>query len=282
VKSTTPRRHDPPLRTPRMPVPSGHRGRLLASAALVALLAACKDAPTAPQALQVIAAGRDWIAIAAPTDLPTTSTWVPFLLKRGDAGRAVVGQVKALERQAERSRKEGEFALAGALRREASELAVSSLDAAPSADVVLESAGGLDRWLQSVDAVGLGRSQLVAATVDSVRAGRAAAREALAAGDTLAAVRHIVAASEQIRLWSPPEIAWRALQRAEAAVAAMPDGGADRVRARRLVQGSRLELRTGDPLRALERALYALQLAGGAQMNGLAADVPGACGERGC
>jgi hypothetical protein len=265
-----------------MPVPSGHRGRLLASVALLALLAACKDAPTAPEALQVVAAGRDWIAIAAPTDLPTTATWTPFLLKQGDGGRAIVGQVKALERQAERSRKEGEFARAGTLRREASELAVKSLDAAPSADIVLESAGGVDRWLRSVEAVGLERSLLVAATVDSVRAGRAAAREELAAGDTLAAVRHIMAASEQIRRWSPPEIAWRALQRAEAAVAAMPDGGADHVRARRLVQGSRQELRFGDPLRALERALYALQLADGAQANGLAADIPGACGEEGC
>jgi hypothetical protein len=190
--------------------------------------------------------------------------------------------VKELERQADRSRKDGEFGRASALRREASELAVSSLETAPSADIVLESAGGVDRWLQSVDAVGLGESRLVAATVDSVRAGRAAAREALAAGDTVTAVRYIMAASEQIRLWSPPEIAWRALQRAEVAVAAMPDGGTNHDRARRLVQGSRLELRTGDPLRALERALYALQLADGAQVTGRSADIPGECGEEGC
>jgi hypothetical protein len=265
-----------------MPVPSGHRGRLLASAALLALLAACKDAPTAPQALQVMAAGRDWVAIATPTDLPTAATWAPFLMRQGEEGRAVVGRVKELERQSDRSRKDGAFARASALRREAAELAVSSLDSAPSADIVLESAGGVDRWLRSVDAVGLGTSRLLVATVDSVRAGRAAAKEALAAGDTVAAVRAIMAASEQIRLWSPPEIAWRALQRAEAAVAAMPDGGADHDRARRLVQGSRLELRTGDPLRALERALYALQLADGAQVTGRSADIPGECGEQGC
>jgi hypothetical protein len=265
-----------------MPVPSGQRGRLLATAALLALLAACRDSPTAPEALRVVAAGRDWIAIAAPSYLPTTATWAPFLLKQGDGGRAIVSRVKALERQAERSRKEGEFARASDLRREASDLAVRSLVAVPSADIVLESAGGVDRWLRSVEAVGLEHSPLVAETVDSVRAGRAAARGDLAAGDTLGAVRHIMAATEQIRRWSPPEIAWRALRRAEAAVAAMPDGGADRVRARRLVQGSRLELRTGDPFRALERALYALQLADGAQVNGLASDIPGACGEKGC
>jgi hypothetical protein len=62
----------------------------------------------------------------------------------------------------------------------------------------------------------------------------------------------------------------------------MPHGGVDHDRARRLVQGSRLELRTGDPLRALERALYALQLADGAQVTGRSADVPGECGEEGC
>jgi hypothetical protein len=264
-----------------MQLASERRGRTVACAALLALVAGCTDAPTSPQAFQLLAGGKDWIAIAAPTDLPTAATWAPFLLQQGDSGHALVERVRALEHQADRARLDGEFARAGDLRREASSLAVNSLTAVPPASVVLESAWALDRWLRRVDAVGVSEPHVVAA-IDSVRAGRDAADGSLESGDTIAAVKQLMAASEQIRRWSPAEIAWRALQRAEVGVAAMPESGTAYNRARHLAQSAREELRSGDPLRALERALYAIQLAGGAQLSSAPADEPGDCGERGC
>lgn len=248
---------------------------------MLALLAACVDAPTAPQALQLAAGGREWLAIAAPKDLPTADTWIPFLMRQDAAGREAADRVRRMEEQAEQSQLEGEFAQASSLRRAAADLAVSSLSAAPSADVVLEATGSVDRWLERVDTAGLARV-IVAATVQSVRAGRVAAAASLQAGDTIQAIRQIAGVSEEIRRWSPSEIAWRALQRAELGVLAMRENGTAKSRANHLARSAREELRTGDPLRALERSLYAIQVAYGAQLAGTLADRPQQCDGAGC
>lgn len=249
-----------------MPYPSHRRIGLLLCASALALLAGCKDAPTGPEALRLAAGGREWLAISAPADLPTSATWMPYLMKQGAAGRELGGMVRGMEKEAEREQLEGHFARATSIRREAESLAVSALRTPPSPDVLLESAGAVDRWLQRVEAVGL-EVALVSATVDSVRARRAAATQALEAGDSLGAVRELMAASSQIRRWSPFEIAARALDRAEVGVEAMKEKSPARARARHLAMSSRQELRRGDPLRALERALYAIQISGGAEID---------------
>jgi hypothetical protein len=202
-------------------------------------------------------------------------------MRQGEAGKELAGMVRSMEKEAERAQLEGRFTRATTLRREAASLAVSALRTPPSADVLLESAGAVDRWLQRVEDVGL-QEVLVSATVDSVRASRAAATTALAAGDTLAAVRDLMAASGQIRRWSPFEIAARALDRAQIGVEAMEGEGVARTRARHLATSARQELRRGDPLRALERALYAIQISGGAQVDAAPAEPQARCDESPC
>jgi hypothetical protein len=264
-----------------MQLPPRRRIGLSLCASALALLAGCKDAPTGPDALRLAAGGREWLAISAPTDLPTSGTWTPFLMRQGEGGKELVGVVRSMEKAAEREQLDGHFARATSLRREAASLAVSSLRTPPSADVLLESAGAVDRWIGRVEEVGL-EKVLVGATVDSVRARRTAAASALEAGDTLGAVRELMAASERIRRWSPFEIAARALARAESGVAAMEEKGPARNRARHLAMSARQELRRGDPLRALERALYAIQISGGAEMDAALADPPARCEKDGC
>jgi hypothetical protein len=206
---------------------------------------------------------------------------MPFLMRQGEAGKELAGRVRSMEKEAEQEQLEGRFARATALRREAASLAVSALRTPPSPDVLLESAGAVDRWLQRVHAVGL-EKVMVSTTVDSVRASRVAATTALAAGDTLGAVRELMAASGEIRRWSPFEIAARALERAEIGVAAMKVKGPARNRARHLAMSARQELRGGDPLRALERALYAIQISGGAQVDAAPAEPQARCDESRC
>ena len=53
-------------------------------------------------------------------------------------------------------------------------------------------------------------------------------------------------------------------------------------RARHLLASARQELRTGDPLRALERALYAIQISNGAQLDGARPDSTPVCGDSRC
>lgn len=238
--------------------------RLLLLAALLAL-GGCEDAPTAPGMLGQAAGGREWVAVSAPAELPTAATWLPFLETGDEQGRRLLARVRAGEREADRAWAAGEFARASQLRRNAGRLAASGVSTAP-AEVVEASRRVVEGWLLQVEPLSVTQSPPLAAAIASIRASQSVADTALALGDTAAAVRELMAAAEGIRQWSPREIAWRALMGAEQGLNAAHLTEHDQARVRHLVRGARRELISGDPLRALRRALYALQLEQG---NGL-------------
>jgi hypothetical protein len=251
------------------------RLRLVTALGLVGL-AACTDLPSEPRALELLAGGRTWVAIQAPPELPTASTWVPFLAHGGPQARAVAVQVKQLEREAARAREADQFERAGVLRQEASRLAAASLEASPGPQAVNTALWALDHWLGNLHDAGLDELPVLAPAVDSVRTSRATAVAALQAGDTLRGVRALVEGAESIRSAGPEELARRALRRAESG---LPRGDA-LPRARRLVRGARQALRTRDALLAFQRAIYALQLEAGAGTP--TAEPPGDCAGEGC
>ena len=121
----------------------------------------------------------------------------------------------------------------------------------------------------------------LAAALERVEQERDAASEAMSDGrDEEAAVR-LTLASEWARAWGPEGVALRVLDRVEERLAqTSAEGGAER--ARHFVLSARQELSEGESLRAVQRALYALQLADGQGLSEPEDDTRPRCGEFGC
>lgn len=218
-----------------------------------AALCACSDLPSAPESFVREAGGATWVAVVEPVGLPTARTWLAAA-PQGLAARATLAE-------AARVKKTGDVEASFALEERAAHEAAGALPRAPEARLVLGSLAALDEW---ADRAALrtegGAFAELAGAERAVREGSARAHAALAAGDTLAAVREIAGAAETARRWSPVAVALRVVRDAEARIDATPNPSANLIRARHLLRGAREGVAIGDQMRALQRAMYALQL----------------------
>ncbi len=254
------RRHS---RVSHLPVSSQIR-RWLAALLGVALLAACEDAPTVPRAYVHAAEGELWVALTVPPGVPDLQSWMPYLRAAGPQGSANLQRVRELQAGMERARRAGDVERAHLLEDEAIRVAAGSLTTLPDGRLFLRSFGALDAWLARADAqLGEARLPQLEGAVDAVRADRSAAESALSAGDTAAAVIHLATAALKVREYAPSAVALRVLDRATQRLETQSLNDVNTARAKRLLANAREALLERQDTRALQRALYALQIADG-------------------
>lgn len=229
-----------------------------------ALLAACEDAPTVPRAYVHPAEGTLWVAITVPPGLPDLQSWTPYLRGAGPQRAATLRRVRALQSDAERARRAGDLDRALRLEEEALRLAADALPAVPDVRAFPRSFTALDAWLDRAETqlAEVSLPQLETA-VQAVRTEHGAAERALQAGDTAAAVLHLGTAALRVREYEPSAVALRVLERATQRLEAQSPDDVNAVRARRLLANARAALLERQDTRALQRALYALQIADG-------------------
>lgn len=227
------------------------------AAALACAASACADLPTAPESFVREAGGSVWVAVVEPAGLPTARAWLGMLpgdAPEGDAARATLAK-------ASRAWKNGDIEGSLLLEDRAAREAAAALPRPPEARVILVALAAIDEWAEraALRTEG-GRFPELARARLAVREGSARAHARMAAGDTLAAARDIALAAETARAWAPLAVAMRAVRDAERRIDATPNPSADLLRARRLLRGAREGVAMGEPMRALQRATYALQL----------------------
>ena len=231
---------------------------VLCAAALLAV-SACDDGPTGPTSYVQVAGGQAWVAVAEPRGLPRAETWLPYLSPEHRAG------VDALRARAHRARAAGRPEEALRLEAQALREAAAGVAHAPDAGRVLGALAALEAWTDRARArLELGAHPELAAAAASVAARAQAARAALDAGDTAAAVRHLSEGTLAAREQSPIAVGLRLLAIAEARLQAGAASSATERNVRALLLGARAGLASGDSIRALRRAVYALQLLEGA------------------
>jgi hypothetical protein len=231
---------------------------VLCAAALLAV-SACDGGPTAPTSYVQVAGGQAWVAVAEPRGLPRAETWLPYLSPAHRAG------VDALRVRAQRARAAGQPEEALRLEAQALREAAAGVARAPDAGRMLGALAALEAWTDRARArLELGAHPELAAAAASVAARAQAARAALDAGHTAAAVRHLSEGTLGAREQSPMAVGLRLLASAEARLQARAASGAAERNARALLLGARAGLASGDSIRALRRAVYALQLLEGA------------------
>jgi hypothetical protein len=248
----------------RTPFPA----RLFALAAVLAL-AACNDAGTAPTSYVQVVSGGAWVAVAEPQGMARPDTWLPWLAEGGPAA----AQVRQLRDAAGRARSAGRIEESLALEDDALLLAAGSLARTPDPVRILGPLAALDSWTERARArLQTGRYPDLDATSTAVAAAAAASREALAAGDTSAAVLHLARGTITARGQSTLGVGLRLLSAVEMRLGPpRPRESANLKRARHLLAGAREGLATGDSVRALRRAVYAMQLL---EAEGLAVPAP--------
>lgn len=249
-------------------------GRTLLAAAGMLLIGGCQDLPTTPEAVQQIAGGAAWVAVPEPANLPTLDTWLPYVADGRVGETPVVSRIRMLREESRGALAEGRLAWAAELDREAIRLAVLSLDRPLDVGVLFDGLHALDVWIRQVETtVDLGVYGEMGESLEMVRRSRAIAAAAIETGDTTTAVLRISDAAERVRSHAPMHVALRVLGRVEARIRERESESATAARALHLVRSARLELVSGDPTRALRRALYALQLVEGRQVTGVS-DLP--------
>lgn len=231
------------------------RRALPGALATLLLLAACEDAPTAPTSYVQHTAGGVWVAVTEPVSLPRVDTWLPYV------GAAEAGTLRTMREQATRLRASGRVEDALQLEDEMMRVAAGSLARMPEPARLLASAAALDEWADRARArLQTGRYPELSAAVLTVTAEAAAARARMAAGDSGQAVLHLTRGAIAARGQSPIAVGLRLMGAVEARLAAEQGESAGVRRARHLLADAREGLATGDSLRALRRAVYALQL----------------------
>jgi hypothetical protein len=251
--------------------------------AVAGLGGACADLPTGADSFRFEADGQIWTAVMPPEDLPDASTWLVYSAPDSPAASAARDEVASLQSQATRARAAGNLELANELLTEAARSAVAAMEASPEKDVLLRGGASLEAWerrareeIERVTIPGL------AEAVDAVELDRRRMEAALAGGDGRLAALLLTVAAERIRDWSPQGVALRVLGRVESHLAAAARSPAERERATHLMQSARYELIHGNSLRAMQRALYALQLAGGNGLSEAPEQEHARCGEHAC
>lgn len=243
--------------------------RMLALAAVLAL-AACGDAGTAPTSYVQVVSGGAWVAVAEPQGMARADTWLPWLAADGPAA----AQVRHLREAAGRARGAGRIEESLALENDALRLAAGSLARAPDPVRILVPLAALDAWTDRArERLATGRYPELDAAATAVAAEAAAARGALAAGDTSGAVLHLAQGTRLAREQSALGVGVRLLASIESRLGRPAAAeNANVKRARRLLAGAREGLATGDHVRALRRAVYAVQLL---EQEGITLPAPG-------
>ena len=244
---------------------------------------ACADLPTGADSFRLEADGQIWTAVMPPEDLPDASTWLAYSAPDSPAASAARDEVASLQSQATRARAAGNLELANEFLTEAAGRAVAAMEVSPEKDVLLRGGASLEAWerrareeIERVAIPGL------AEAVDAVELDRQRMEAALAGGDDRLAALLLTVAAERIRDWSPQGVALRVLGRVESHLAAAARSPEERERATHLMQSARYELIDGNSLRAMQRALYALQLAGGNGLSEAPEQEHSRCGEHAC
>lgn len=251
-------------------MPASLRSRLLLALAPLLALAACQDGPTGPGSYVQSAGGTEWVAVAEPVGMARAATWLRYAAPGSPAREGVRG----LHAAAGRARAAGRMEEALAMEDQALLLAAASVSRAPDPRRVLEPLAALDAWTDRArERMEHGRYPALDSAAASVAARADSARAALSARDTAAAVRLIARGTVAARGQGPMAVGLRLLASAEARLAA---GGAGQngARARRLLAGAREGLAGGDSIRALRRAVYALQLLDAPPVAGMVDSVP--------
>jgi len=226
------------------------------AAALACAASACADLPTAPESFVREAGGSAWVAVVEPAGFPTARTWLGSLPGGAPEGAAA----RATLADASRVRKTGEIESALLLEERAAREAAAALRH-PDARLLLVALAAADEWVErAAPRTAGGRFPELARAELGMREGSARARNRMAAGDTAGAVREIVALAETARAWAPLAVALRAVRDAERRIDSTPNPSANLLRARHLLRGAREGVAMGEPMRALQRATYALQL----------------------
>lgn len=261
---------------------SPRAARLSVAALSLCLLGACEDLPTGTEAFQLEADGQLWTAVMPPADLPSAETWLAFSVPTAEALEATEA-VGLLLSDADRARAKGDLEGADELLDRAARRAVGVMEVSPGAAVFSAGVASLQAWQRSVEnGLDLSRVPALAQAVEEVKREREALEKALREGDDPAAALHLTRAADRIRAWAPRGVALQVLQRVEAHLASAGRAGGEGERAAHLVKGARQELLEGDPLRAVQRALYALQLAGGSELHEIPREDRARCGEYAC
>jgi hypothetical protein len=228
------------------------------------LFAACDEGPTAPTVYTHPADGKLWAAIVVPNGTPDARTWLPYVAQGRPEGQAVVRSARSLQAEAERLRRRGEAEAAQRHDEQAAALLAESVSRMPPPHVLHRAFSALDEWTDRARTAALaGEFPEVSDRMARVLALGVEAREALQRGDTVAALRDLTAAGALVREQAPALVAHRVLARAEERIADLAPRDPEAARALRLLRHSRESLAQGDAVRALRRALYALQLADG-------------------
>ncbi|WP_420126479.1 hypothetical protein [Longimicrobium sp.] len=231
------------------------RRALPGALAALLLLAACEDAPMAPTSYVKHAAGGVWVAVTEPVSLPRTDTWLPYV------GAEDAAALRVTREQAVRLRAAGRVEDALELEDEMMRTAARSLARMPQPAALLASAAALDEWADRARArLQTGSYPELSAAVLEVAAQAEAARSRMAAGDTGRAVVHLTRGAIAARGHAPLAVGLRLMGAVETRLAAGVGQTAGVRRARHLLADAREGLATGDSLRALRRAVYALQL----------------------
>jgi hypothetical protein len=259
------------------------RSRRLPLALLsLGLAAACTDLPTGADAFQLEADGQVWVAVVPPADLPDAASWLEYSPEGADPF-GLRQEVAALQAEARRARVVGDPERADQLLGEAMHLAVDAMTADPDVEVFRRGTQALASWRRSVQAgVELERTPALRATVEAVARDAEAVDAAVGEGDFRRAATRLTEAGERVRRWSPDGVALQVLERVEAHLAAAARSPQEMERTAHLMTGAREELVGGDPLRAMQRALYALQLAGGSELREIPVEERSRCGEYDC
>jgi hypothetical protein len=238
---------------PRMPFDL--RRALPCALATLLLLAACEDAPTAPTSYVQHAAGGVWVAVTEPMSLPRVDTWLPYV------GAAEAGTLREMRDRAGRLRTSGRVEDALEVDDEIMRLSARSLARTPEPARLLASAAALDEWADRARArLQTGSYPELAGAVLAVTTEAEAARAQMAAGDSGRAVMHLTRGAIAAREHAPLAVGLRLMAAVEARLARERGESAGVRRARHLLADAREGLATGDSLRALRRAVYALQL----------------------
>ena len=258
------------------------RPRAAALAGALLCFGACTDLPTGTDSFQLEADGQLWVAIVPQGDLPDAATWLAYgpVGAEGDRLRVVV---QGRWEEARRARGAGDEARAQRLLEEALQEAAGAMTVAPGASYFLAREAALLAWeSRARAAVALERAPALATTLESVERHREAMAQAVTEGDYRTAAIRLTEASELARSWSPDGVALQVLDRVETHLAAAARSPEERERTAQLVASARQELVGGSPLRAMQRALYALQLAGGSELREIPAETRPSCGEYAC
>lgn len=236
-----------------------HRPHRRALAALTALLliSACDDGPTAPTSYVQHAAGATWVAVTEPVGLPRVETWLPYVPAESAAGRTL----REMRESAARARSAARVEEALRLEDEMMRLAARSLARVPEPARLLASVAALESWADRARArMETGSYPELAAAVARVSGHAHAARAALVTSDAGGAVLHITDGAIAAREHAPLAVGLRLMAAVEARLGSGAGHSTGVRRARHLLADAREGLATGDSVRALRRAVYALQL----------------------